>query len=962
MWMKGILKQRLPVLRCMVAVLWLALAFIQSAQAAIVDEVQDVAGETDIGIASLLSPVANQITNNLNAFFSSPVRMISGEVKFHMLPGDDFVCPSPIDIYTILSDQMDYSFDETYIAYEHLWWFQNNGEGIILSMPGDGSKHYIKLAMGFPLLLTYCVEETFNVGKGRSKDESTINVCARDDISEECMLMKLGDCVVLKGSTMCATLNADQICALSYIGGVIPNPTFKDACISAGKYEYHGAMCLKALNNFIETEKLDNCVCFPDWIPKSCTDGFRSGLAGSKELITAGVVEDGTLLASYLERGWQISGPIVECVEETVRNIFKSEFTDCTGRPSHSHTLFETFQENMKKMVLAAMVLYVILFAIKAGLLQLGEEGTGSDLLILCLKLSMVAWFAIGGGCAYFYDYLVGSARSLTEAMVDASSQGAGKMCGLTGMLDQAHLPHSEKLEKILRYALWSELDCKLMTYVGFGSFTDGEIDFGFLLLLAFAMVIMGPIGLFALCIMVICVAFIGLVALQALHTFILASIASTILLFFAPIFVPMVMFGYTKSIFESWYKELLGHTLFPMIVFVYIGMFMVSMDHFMYGDLETYNNTFDAQGNVDASACDPHAIVCIMHEFKDELSDNPISMLGGVLAYMTGINLLMDFDIQIRLIVGMVELLFVSFLFYSFFDVMLNLAGELTGSTMTNIGKQLAFAAVKTGMPIVMTTVQTVAKGVMKVMKLASEVVMVAVGVAVAVVMVPVGIVVGLVVAPIVDLVITAVCVIFPVVGEVAAVVADIVADIVIAIADVIATIVIDVAIEVIMAIVDLIIDLIVDLIVDIVGDVVEELVNVIADIVEQTVEEVVESVVRSVVESLVENIVESLLGDVESLTSSAGKEIENMIEDIGEKVEQKILDTIEDTIHDVADRLVHVVDTVSNAVMDEAVGLFQQAHEEQFGNDHKNKDVAALANQYSDRVNGTIRDKFGL
>ncbi len=344
MRMIGSLKQPVQWVRAFLVALLLVLWMPHTANASLVEDVSET-GVSDEATASLLSPITNQMVNDFNGFFNTIGNVLTGNMEQHLFPGDDFVCPAPLDILGVLSEQKDYDFDETYIAYQHLWWFKNDGPGIYLSMPGNGNQHYIKLVLGFPLLLTYCVEETFNVGKGRSKDDSEINVCARDNISEDCVLLKMGDCNMLKGQMVCASYFADQICATSSIGGIIPNPTFNDACIAAGKFDNHGAMCLKALNNFIETEKLDNCVCFPDWFPKSCYDGFRNGLAGSKELIRAGVVEDGTLLASYLDRGWQISGPIVECVEETVRHIFKSEATDCTGRPSHSSTLFASFQD-----------------------------------------------------------------------------------------------------------------------------------------------------------------------------------------------------------------------------------------------------------------------------------------------------------------------------------------------------------------------------------------------------------------------------------------------------------------------------------------------------------------------------------------------------------------------------------------------------------------------------------------
>jgi type IV secretion system protein VirB6 len=70
-------------------------------------------------------------------------------------------------------------------------------------------------------------------------------------------------------------------------------------------------------------------------------------------------------------------------------------------------------------------------------------------------------------------------------------------------------------------------------------------------------------------------------------YMFILSMFGMTIMAFFAPIFVPLVLFQQTKTYFDSWLKLFLGFTLRPMVLTVYIALMFTVFDQTIYGDCE---------------------------------------------------------------------------------------------------------------------------------------------------------------------------------------------------------------------------------------------------------------------------------------------------------------------------------------------------------------------------------------
>lgn len=67
-----------------------------------------------------------------------------------------------------------------------------------------------------------------------------------------------------------------------------------------------------------------------------------------------------------------------------------------------------------------------------------------------------------------------------------------------------------------------------------------------------------------------------AIVVLKVLLLFCIAMLALTVTLALAPIFIPLILFKYTKSFFDSWIKQLVSITLQPVFIFTAISLFRV--------------------------------------------------------------------------------------------------------------------------------------------------------------------------------------------------------------------------------------------------------------------------------------------------------------------------------------------------------------------------------------------------
>ena len=79
---------------------------------------------------------------------------------------------------------------------------------------------------------------------------------------------------------------------------------------------------------------------------------------------------------------------------------------------------------------------------------------------------------------------------------------------------------------------------------------------------------------------------------LKASYTYIIALITLTFLFILGALFMPLIMFGYTFSLFERWVKMALAMIIQPLILFAYLNVLFVAFDVMLWSGTNSLMNT----------------------------------------------------------------------------------------------------------------------------------------------------------------------------------------------------------------------------------------------------------------------------------------------------------------------------------------------------------------------------------
>lgn len=115
------------------------------------------------------------------------------------------------------------------------------------------------------------------------------------------------------------------------------------------------------------------------------------------------------------------------------------------------------------------------------------------------------------------------------------------------------------------------------------------------------ALIVSIPSGIIAIIIIYLAFALFAKAIVEALILYLLAYIATSLLISMAPIFISFLLFETTRSIFQQWIKQLVGYFFQPMLVFAALSMMGQTIINSMYrllGYKVCYNPWVTASGN----------------------------------------------------------------------------------------------------------------------------------------------------------------------------------------------------------------------------------------------------------------------------------------------------------------------------------------------------------------------------
>lgn len=317
-----------------------------------------------------------------------------------------------------------------------------------------------------------------------------------------------------------------------------------------------------------------------------------------------------------------ISSPIITCVNQYLTQMLVSkavtrvdQISDISDNPlARSTSSLYTFQQNMRLIVTTLLTLYVVFIGF--DILLGGGSVKKGDMIRYVVKLILVAYFAIGinltpnlanstprdGLTDWILPIVFGGASELAQIVMGLTS-GVNGLCYFDPSRYSAGYGY---------LALWDTLDCRISNYLGLDALADfmsagssGNPSFNSLsfsvppwVFLIIPAAISGNMTLVGL---VLAFPFLVLsVASYMVYAFIVCMISITILSVLAPLIIPMVLFEYTRSYFDSWMKLVISFVLQPMIVCVFMTTMFAVFDFGFFGSCKF--RSVDVSQNIDGS------------------------------------------------------------------------------------------------------------------------------------------------------------------------------------------------------------------------------------------------------------------------------------------------------------------------------------------------------------------------
>ena len=333
--------------------------------------------------------------------------------------------------------------------------------------------------------------------------------------------------------------------------------------------------------------------------------------------------------ATHSKAVMPITSYIMECMHGTLQNVILG----CTNTTisQDNQGMLTRVSSKIKDLTYIAITLAIVLFAFK--ILFTNNLPKLNEILTLVIKIGVILYCIQGegekNGLKWLYNQISGLSSGLASLSLGAASyqtetsivhpdnnqsnyinqseretasmaRNTAALCKFPDNLYNTQNSTISTAKNISFLKAYDMLDCRLFFYLG-GSLTGydsssntGGVDLEkivgnsalSLLKIIFPLfILLDPLafvcGLFLL---LFAFVIIG-IAVWLVSLLILSMIVLFFLVLIAPLVLPLMLFGYTKSAFENWTKEIIAYTLFPPLLFLFFGMMMAVFDVRMFGD-----------------------------------------------------------------------------------------------------------------------------------------------------------------------------------------------------------------------------------------------------------------------------------------------------------------------------------------------------------------------------------------
>lgn len=281
-----------------------------------------------------------------------------------------------------------------------------------------------------------------------------------------------------------------------------------------------------------------------------------------------------------------VSRNVIQCITDIVNLI----------ADNHINKMTQMLQRYVGVLSMLAIILYGIRLIYGAARIR-GES------VLLLIKLCLVSYFATSDGLLDLRETIINSSIELGNAFMamlylfTAQTDAAAKLgLGSAGniqtflILGKPELVLNPIVFNVLTLKLFATgggayianptifdvLDKTILTILGVNSSNTGLMAAAWLFIGTF---FGGPIGV-AVGVFILSIVVALLTAcVQIVFIFAMTIIGLTFLLALGPIFIPLVLFSPTKSIFQNWLSWVISLTLQPMVLVIFLVMMLFAID-----------------------------------------------------------------------------------------------------------------------------------------------------------------------------------------------------------------------------------------------------------------------------------------------------------------------------------------------------------------------------------------------
>ncbi len=414
---------------------------------------------------------------------------------------------------------------------------------------------------------------------------------------------------------------------------------------------------------------------------------------------------------------FNFSGLAVDCLKETLDKVF-FRYSSCDPKNDKVSLTalnpFSKFQESLKVSIRAALILYVMFFAVNMILSK--EYGNLDKIATFVMKLIVVTYFATGLGPAYFKDGKETTENGMLQyglpLLTELTPQFAQIVFNAGGSRGLCEFDAKKYKNGYSFYALWDAVDCRIAYYFGMGLIYNTEAilnnsvagktegtaieefkkpgneapdalgkvgAFRFFTVL-FGFFLSGNIIIVASGI-IFSVIFVSIILYFLTH-YLVCLVTIYVMTYISPIFIPMVLFTRTKAYFDAWLKICISCAVQPAVVAGFIALLLTMYDSAIYKNCQFKRHDY-VHNEVRFSTFE-------LRLPNSEPEDCKNSAGYKLLQYYSGLgwekHLLILFPIKsivMDILSLMVELLYVlvfSIIFYYFSKSIGQFAAEITG------------------------------------------------------------------------------------------------------------------------------------------------------------------------------------------------------------------------------------------------------------------------------------------